>query len=201
VGGRDRGGPDCDSDNDNRDRDDTATRCSARNRTRNGTAPQPSPASRRACTRAAPSRLARAKLSLTFVVGAQRRLLAGPPVPICSFHSRRRFSRAEGSAETHAIRGFYAISVVFIPLADRRLVTRFGRFWTPTGRGLLATGTESCPSDSEDRLAVRWLAVGEARGRLRLPGSRPTDDPPGDDQRRHDGRQTPPRRTESARRA
>jgi hypothetical protein len=52
----------------------------------------------------------------------------------------------------------------------------------PTGRDLLATGTESCSSDSENRLAVRSPAVGEGRGRLRETGFRTRDARPGDDQ-------------------
>jgi hypothetical protein len=50
----------------------------------------------------------------------------------------------------------------------------------PTGRDLLATGTESCPNAREDRFAVRSPAVGEGWGVLRLPGSDHRDDTPSD---------------------
>jgi hypothetical protein len=51
----------------------------------------------------------------------------------------------------------------------------------PAGRDLLATATESCPSDSEDRLGTARQQAGRC-GETSEPGSRPTDDPPGEDQ-------------------
>jgi hypothetical protein len=116
-----------------------------------------SPASGCSAPRAPLSRLARAQLSLTFVTGAKRRLLARPEVSPCSVHSRRRFSRAEFEVKAHA-------TLVTRPASTPR---------NRAGRELVATDTEQCPSTARTCLAGRSPAVGEVWGLLRRPGSRP----------------------------
>jgi hypothetical protein len=92
------------------------------------------------------ARLTRGKLSVTFVTGAERRLLAGPPVPLC----RRRIAPTAGEAGGLAL---------FASSRRRRIVCESARHTrhpirrrqpgSRIGSDLLATDTEQDPSDSE----------------------------------------------------
>jgi hypothetical protein len=140
----------------NRDSDSTANSSSTANRISTATAPRSSPAS---------ADKTRANLSIALVCVAHEDALGTARARLPrAFLARRIFGRIARNLPfiTH-FEHFYT--------PDSWLVTCSGRFRNPTGRGLLTTGTESCPSDSEDRLAVRFVSSRGGVGSTSDPGS------------------------------